>query len=300
MAAVGDVRLIPRDSRHPSVYRVVRVDNPAPCVTGTRFGSGALAIGDVRLPERDGRYHNKFQVLDFGHPATTVTGIQDVQAGAQSIGDIRLNLNDNAHKNLMRVTGWDETSGVVTGATRPAGGALSIAWPISMKSHRNGVFGVQDWNMPSGTVIGCLDVHSGAAAVGDPRMSFHSKEMWRIPDDNERGVWMIISLWNTWNRACTTFELAALQSFPLVLSDGRPLVLSGRSDSSRRERIGNAVPPKAAKAMGEQMLDSLLVAESGDWVLGSTGIWVIGGQEAAKDDCYGFTLDVQGLTPSVS
>ncbi|MCM3130546.1 DNA cytosine methyltransferase (plasmid) [Paenibacillus urinalis] len=45
---VNDPRLKERKGRHPGVYQVVRHDEPSPCVTGTRFGSGALAFSDPR------------------------------------------------------------------------------------------------------------------------------------------------------------------------------------------------------------------------------------------------------------
>ncbi len=43
---ISDPRLVERAGRHPAAYRVVKIDGPAPCVTGTRLGSGALAISD--------------------------------------------------------------------------------------------------------------------------------------------------------------------------------------------------------------------------------------------------------------
>ena len=58
------------------------------------------------------------------------------------------------------------------------------------------------------------------------------------------------------------------------MPDGRPLTLAGKSDARWRERIGNAVPQPAAKAMGEVILMALLPSLEGEWVLGSTDIWV--------------------------
>jgi Tfp pilus assembly protein PilZ len=39
-------------------------------------------------------------------------------------------------------------------------------------------------------------------------------------------------------------------------------------------RIGNAVPPPAARAIGEQILMALMVSGRQEWVLGMTPIWV--------------------------
>ncbi|KUK53057.1 MAG: Site-specific DNA methylase [Desulfotomaculum sp. 46_296] len=184
MAAIADPRLPHRDNRHPAVYQVVKWDKPGPCVTGTRFGSGAPAVGDPRI------------------------------------------------------------------GCRP----------------RNGTYKVQAWDQPSATVIGAGDIHAGAAAVADPR----------IPTDDDRPdpPPVIIALDGTWHRPLTTLELAALQGFPMIMPDGRPLQLAGKSDARWRERIGNAVPPPAARAIGEQILFALMVSAKGELALGSTGVWV--------------------------
>lgn len=182
-SAISDPRLSERDNRHPGVYRVVRFNEPGPCVTGTRFGSGAPAIADPRL-------------------------------GCKC---------------------------------------------------RNGLYGVLDWDKPSCTVTGARNLHSGTAAVADPR----------VPKDTEQGVWIIIAEDGAWHRPLTTLELAALQGFPTVMDDGSPLVLTGKSDARWRERIGNAVPPPAAKAIGEQVLRTLLLSACDGWELSATPIWVV-------------------------
>lgn len=47
-------------------------------------------------------------------------------------------------------------------------------------------------------------------------------------------------------------------------------------------RIGNAVPPPAARAIAEQILTALLVSEEEEgWVLGATGVWVKNAVEEA-------------------
>ena len=265
-ACVADPRLPERDNRHPAIYQVVKWEAPGPCVTGTRFGSGAPAVADPRLPQRDVRFHNKYQLHDWEQPAATVTGIADIQAGAQSVADPRMGLNKNAHHALCQVNEWNNPANTVTGATRPAGGAISIADPRIGCKARSGTMGVQAWDEPGKTVIGAGDVHAGATAVADPR----------IPLDNERPdpPPVIIALDGTWHRPLTTLELAALQGFPVTLPDGRPLVLAGKSDARWRERIGNAVPPPAARAIAEEILTALLVSEKDGWALGHTALWV--------------------------
>ena len=161
---------------------------------------------------------------------------------------------------------WDKPISTITGSASvsSSNGVGAVADPRLGCKCRNGSYGVQDWVEPGKTVIGAGDIHAGAAAIADPR----------IPVDREQGVWVIISLDGTWHRPLTTWELAALQGLPVFLPDSRPLVLAGKSDAKWRERIGNAVPPAAARAIGEEVLTALLVSERGDFVLSNTGIWV--------------------------
>ncbi|MCL6635495.1 MAG: DNA cytosine methyltransferase [Peptococcaceae bacterium] len=225
---IADPRLPERDNRHPAVYQVIKWDEAGPCVTGTRFGSGAPAVADPRLNPREDRRSNSHLVRPWDGPAYTVTGEDTIGSGAQSVADPRL-------------------------GCKPRG-------------NTKGPLGVQSWDETSSTVFGSMDVHSGPAAVADPR----------IPADNDRPdpPPVIIALDGTWHRPLTTLELAALQGFPVVLEDGSPLVLAGKSDARWRERVGNAVPPPAARAIAEQILTALLVSERGEWTLGATGVWV--------------------------
>jgi site-specific DNA-cytosine methylase len=141
---------------------------------------------------------------------------------------------------------------------------------------------VQAWDKPSDVVVGTANVHAGgSSAVADPRIDSairnpQSEMHPRIPADNERPdpVPVIISLDNTWHRPLTTLELAVLQSFPTTLPDGRPLVLSGKSDGKWRERIGNAVPPETARAIAVEILKALLMNGKLDFMLHSEPVWV--------------------------
>jgi hypothetical protein len=55
--------------------------------------------------------------------------------------------------------------------------------------------------------------------------------------------------------------------------NGKPLELAGTL-SSVQERIGNAVPVGAGRAIAESLLNALLATVLGGWALGGTGIWV--------------------------
>jgi site-specific DNA-cytosine methylase len=313
--AGGDWRDLERGGKEwfDNSYRIIPWEETAGTVTSGHSPScGAVSVADPRLNPRGNRRSNSHLVRPWNGPAYTVTGEDTIGSGAQSIADPRTGFKDSTHHAIYRVSKWEEPSNTVTGAMRPNNGALVIddprvpewrnGWKLSGAvgrinkwdsptdvvlgtAHirgngavavadprlncrpRNGTMGVQAWDKPSNTVIGAGDVHAGSAAVADPR----------IPKDNERPdpPPVIIALDGTWHRPLTTLELAALQGFPVMMPDGRPLVLAGKSDSRWRERIGNAVPPPAARAMGEQVLIALLQAEAGDWALGCTGIWVI-------------------------
>ncbi len=145
-------------------------------------------------------------------------------------------------------------------------GAQLIADPYVKGSPRAGTLGVQEWDTPGKTVIGSADVHASAAAVADPRP---------IPEEDERGVWIIRALDGTWHRPLTTYELAMLQSFPRYLPDGRPFQLEGCSDAKAREYIGNAVPRDAAEHMGNVILLAAAEAEAGiEFTLSWNAVWV--------------------------
>jgi hypothetical protein len=93
-----------------------------------------------------------------------------------------------------------------------------------------------------------------------------------IPAARERVNARIAALDGTWHRPFTTLELAALQS---LIDPEEYLELDGLSDHHWRERIGNAVPRLAGKAIASVMGTTLLLAWSGEtFVLSSQPIWV--------------------------
>jgi site-specific DNA-cytosine methylase len=266
-ACVADPRLSQRDGRHPAVYQVVKFDDSAPCVTGTRFGSGAPAVADPRMGLNKNAHNALCQMAKWEDPANTVTGATRPAGGAISVADPRLGCK--SRPSLYGVADWERPISTVIGtaSVSSSNGVAAVADPRMTCKARSGTMGVQAWDDPGKTVIGAGDIHACAAAVADPR----------IPDNNDRPdpPPVIIALDGTWHRPLTTLELAALQGFPLTMPDGRPLALAGKSDARHRERIGNAVPPPAARAIAEQILTALLVSEEEDgWVLGATGVWV--------------------------
>jgi len=260
---IADPRLTERDGRHPGVYRVVKFDEPAPCVTGTRFGSGAIAISDPRTGFKDSTHTATYQVNKWEKEAHTVTGAHRPNNGAISIADPRMSCSPRS--GMMGVQRWDEPGKTVIGSGDIHAGATAIADPRITCNSRPNLYGVADWDEPISTVTGSASVTSSnaVAAVADPR----------IPKDTESGVWILVSLDGTWHRPLTTLELAALQGLPVIIN-GKPLILAGNSDARWREAIGNMVPPPAARAMAEVVLHALLVASENAWEMSSNDIWV--------------------------
>jgi site-specific DNA-cytosine methylase len=232
-----------------------------------------IPFKDLRLKHtpRDG----VFQVAKWNEPCRAIIGHARPGGsnGVAAVADPRTGFKANTHTAIYSVCDFNQPARTVTGALRPNNGAICINDPRLNCKPRSGSYGVLAWDKPSSTVIGSDDIHAGSSAVAEPRIAETGFDT-GIPKDREPGKWVIISQDGTWHRPLTTLELAALQGLPVILPDGRPLQLAGNSDARWRERIGNAVPPPAMKAIAEQLLDSLLVSKQGDLVLGNTGLWV--------------------------
>lgn len=286
-------------------HGVLDWNEPSATVAGSG-SNGPSAVADPRAKEWFG---NALKVRGWEEPASTVTGGNSPSNGGGSVADPRLSFtfSDQAHRNKFKVAAWDDAAPSVIGATRPGSGAPSVADPripgadvirvtkaydhgygvlrwdepsstvaggsqvgqgaysvadLRFKGeYYNGTYGVMSWQEAAGTITGSARIDTGRFVVADPR---------KPPDFTP----VIIAADGTWHRPLTTLELAALQGFPVTL-DGQPLVLTGKSITGWRERIGNAVPPPAAQAIAEQMLVTLLQADLGAFTLASGGdVWV--------------------------
>ena len=119
------------------------------------------------------------------------------------------------------------------------------------------------------------------------RVTKRGKVSRRVTRVRETVALVLISEDGTWHRPLTTLELAILQAFPAehkgkALDLGVPAGSRGRGPkadqavTAQREVIGNAVPPAVARAMAEQMLLSLTVANGAVASMGDFGtpVWV--------------------------
>lgn len=267
--------------------------------------NGAFSVADPRI---DG-HHKSVQmgVRRWSEPAGTVTTNMAPGAGPNAIADPRI--DGVKHNNCFRVVRWDHVSPSVTGGTGPSAGGLAVSDPRPANGWTGGgKYRVTTLDEPAGTVIAESGTGNGAFAVADPRPrldptkrnhyltgghygvipfdqpahavtasgqhdnGYHNVADPRLPAPSDRLVAVIRSIDNTWHRPFTTLELAALQG---LLEPGEDFALDGTSDSAWRERIGNAVPPPAAKAIASEIGRTLLLAWSGEtFALGSTPIWV--------------------------
>lgn len=248
-----------------NVWRVVGWEEPAGAVTsGHGPSSSGTCVGDPRLSHEPRR--GAFKLVAYDEPAPTVIGGAGVGRSCSfAVQDPRLGYMPARH-HKFKVSGWEAAGNCITGADRVGSGAPSVADPRLGCAPRRGTYGVLSYDQPSGTVAGSADVHSGSSAVADPRIPGDSD----CPDPPP----VIIALDETWHRPLTTLELAALQGLPTHMRDGSPLTLVGDAHNRWRERIGNAVPPPAARAVAEALLRSLIPATYGRLAFGRHGVWV--------------------------
>lgn len=249
-------------------HGVQRWDEPSATVAGSG-SNGPSAVADPRIGMDacgPNAYHNNYRVEDWAEPAHTVTGATRPGSGGPSVADPRVSLvpEKPAFDHGYGVLRFDEPSPTVAGGSQVGQGAYSVAdardLPFKAEFYK-GTYGVMGWEEAAGTITGAARFDTGRFTVADPR---------KPPDFTP----LIIAADGTWHRPLTTLELAVLQSFPATI-DGEPLVLSGKSHSAWRERIGNAVPRRAARAIAERMLVTLLTADCGGFTLeGSLPVWV--------------------------
>lgn len=238
---------------------------------------GSYAIADPRLGDgpRGPHFSNVYRIVPWGESSGSITAGTSPSSGGLAVADPRPGYRETAHRNKFAVHPFEAPAGTVTGNDHVTGGAMCVAdprWREGKDAYRtSGEYGVVPWNAASGGVTAAAQHDNGRWSVADPR-GHESSPLTALPSAKTQLVAVIRALDGTFHRPFTTLELAALQS--LVDAD-EVLELTGASDSAHRERIGNAVPPAAAEAIGIVMLQTLLLAMTGEtFVLSATSVWV--------------------------
>jgi site-specific DNA-cytosine methylase len=247
---------------HGNKLAVAAFEETAKTVTGARFGSGGLCVADPR----GGGGHSKYAVTEWDGASRTVISGSTTGQGAFAVADPRPGLARERGDHYLTaghygVAAWDRNIGAVSASACHDNGSWSVADPRCV---------------PADLALLAAGFGGGTLLGGDvPR------NVPELPAANDKLVCRILSLDGTWHRPFTTLELAALQSlydpddYAEAEERGEVFRMDGTADSAHRERIGNAVPRKAAKAMGEVIGQAILLARTGEsFQLSASPIWV--------------------------
>lgn len=248
-------------------YGVVPWERSMGAVIGVKSpGQGTFSVADPRHAG-PAKHSNEFCIVPWNREARAVTG---AHGSGQCVSDPRP--PQRALFGKYAVTPWVARAGTVIGGD--GSGAYAVADPRALDRTKGdayltcGRYGVVDWHQSSGAVSAAACHDNGRWSVADPR----------LPAAADRLVCVIRSRDGTWHRPFTTLELAALQSIydpDDYAGADEPFVLHGSSDQVHREHIGNAVPRRAAQAIGEEIGRTILLARTGEtFQLASTPIWV--------------------------
>jgi site-specific DNA-cytosine methylase len=304
---VSPFALAPSLNRHDTKYAVGDWKKPAKTVTSaTRPGSGSLAVNDPRVPRAfpggyaittspapssgacavvdarvpsDGEawFRGCLGVIRWEDPSPTVTGSSAPSRGPSAVADPRALVPTVAPFDAAYgVLAWDAPSRTIAGGSDVGQGAYAVADPALRCAPRAGAYGVLSFEQAAKTITGSANIDNGPFAIADIRVP-NARPVCVVPNIKKAPIGqvpVIVAEDGTWHRPLTTLELAALQGIPHRIH-GKPLVLAGTSHTEWRRRIGNAVPPPAAKAIAERMLTNLLAAASGAFSLcGDGSVWV--------------------------
>lgn len=273
-------------AKHSNEFRIVPFDSSARAVTSAH-GSGQ-AVADPRGGDDPSQLHGKWHITPWGEPTRAVIAGSTSGEGAVAVADPRPQRQGRLFTKYP-VTNWEGPTGTVIGGDDMGAYAVADPRPNMQRSKGDhyltgGHYGVVRYGDKAGAVSASACHDNGPWSVADPRPAPDAPVIEGLPGANDKLVARIRSLDGTWHRPFTTLELAALQSFidpEEYFAPGGPAgqgeryVLAGNSDQRWREAIGNAVPRKAAKAIGTVMGQTILLARNGEtFLLGSTPIWV--------------------------
>lgn len=302
--SVSDPRLTPSDSRH-GAYGVEPWEQAASTVTGGRVMAHRAATADPRLAPREGRQFSQFGVGTPDAPSHAVVGHAQLATSWASWADPRLDNTPRA--GTMGVGSWEQASLTVIGQARAEKGNVAADPRVTCKV-REGAVGVCGWESAFPTsVIGWPVPGNGPWQVADPRGGavrvdgyVVGASVWLRPGlefnlHDKRAKQFVLLTWEPktarwlWHRPLTTAELARLQDLPVLGDDGTALRLQGRSHTAWRERIGNAVPARAAEAIARSVARALRAAPFG-FVLDCDPVWVAPASGLPRPHRYTFRL----------
>lgn len=302
--------LLVRENTSHGVYGVQTWGEPSGCLTSRSMPTtGNFSVADPRF-NSDGNDYGQYGVNRWEEPTGAIINVKAPGQGCFTVADPR-HVGPAKHSNEFRIVRWDRSAGTVTGAhgtgqcvadPRAAGGHSKYAvtpWAdaartvISGSTTGQGAFAVQD---PRSGMAGDREAYLTGGHYGVLRMdqpagavsasACHDNGRWsvadhRMPAATDKLVCRIRSLDGTWHRPFTTLDLSCLQS---LCDPENPADLAAftdaycaesTSDSVHREWTGNAVPTKAAKAMAEEILRTLMLADAGEtFQLSATPVWV--------------------------
>lgn len=263
-----DYGIVPAGSWRDDILGVLPWENHAMTVTGKGSPTnGRYAVADPRTGYPESSHQNIFRIVPWKDPTKTITGATHVAGSALSVADPRY--QGEHHNNVYRVVSFKDNAGTITAGGHPSSGGQAVAdprpvWGKDKLNFLRGHYGVVPWNKPCNTIAGSACFDNGYFSVADPRSL--------MPALTDNCVARIIAADGTWHRPFTTLELAALQN---LIDPEEQLELDGLSDSSWRERIGNAVPPAAAEAIASAMGEVLLLTWAGEtFSMSAQPIWV--------------------------
>jgi len=313
--SVADPRIIPQadnPAAHENKYRVTGWESAAHTVIGdTRPGSGGASVADPRVAPW---YRGALGVVRWDDPTGVITGGGRPSKGRFAVADPRVvpghsesRKNPDHHYYVLP---WTQPSFTVHGKAHPGTGAYTVAdprvheagAPLDCEQYA-GAYGVIPWTEAAKTISASGSIDNGPFAIADPRapevqpLAFISNPkrspfiLVEEPAKSARGKpklrridvpVVILAEDGTWHRPMTPLELARLMDLPAEV-DGAPLKLSGNNVGAWVERIGNAVPVGAARAIAEQMLITLLSSDVGAGLLPVGGsVWVTPQLEGAQ------------------
>lgn len=295
---VQDPRVEPWSRR--GTMGVLPWEEPAGAVCGeSRPSNGRFSVADPRpVSMAPSTFNGVLGVMPWSEPSRSVIGGRS--NGATHVADPRaleLPPSEGRHWNKYAVGSWDEPARTVIGAIQPGSGGPAVAdpRPTRRKRKRNGDgdprvvyaydagYAVLGWEQAARTIAGTAAVGCGAYSVAEPRperppFNIEIEEALALAAANPKKpppfLPVIVSADGTWHRPLTTLELAALQGLPTTWK-GAPLALAGKSQSAWRERIGNAVPVGAARAIAEKMLVTLAASALGTFSMDGGAVWVL-------------------------